>query len=100
VQGRHGDGGPQGRDTVQEGLHRAGTGQGEQEPVFVLFDLCRHFAAGHHHGGGLGMGEPRLLAGGRAQGMVQGIRRTREQQTHGMGQAGGRPRGEHSGGHT
>ena len=67
IQGRNGDGGQQGRDTVQKGFHRAGTGQVGQEPVFVLFDLCRHFEEGHNHGGGLGLGEPRVLEGVRAQ---------------------------------
>jgi hypothetical protein len=75
---------------VQEGFDRAGTGQVEQDPVLGLFDLGRHFQEGQNDRGGLGVGEPRVLEGVRAQGMVQGIRRTGESQTHSIGEEGGR----------
>ena len=62
----------------------------EEDPVFVLFDLCRHFEERHNHGRGLGLGERRVLERVRTQGMVEDIGGTREQEPQGVGQEGGR----------
>jgi hypothetical protein len=62
----------------------------EQDPVLGLFDPGRHVKEGQKDRGGLGVGEPRVLEGVRAQGMGQGRRRTGASQTHRMGQEGGR----------
>jgi hypothetical protein len=56
VQHRDGDGGEEGRDTVQKRFDRAGRGQVEENPVLVLFDLSRHFKEREDHGGRLGSG--------------------------------------------
>ena len=77
-------------DTIEERLDRASTGEVEEDPIFVLLDLGRHFEEGESHRQGLGLGSCGVLSCLRPQGMVQGIGRTGEQQTQGIGQAGGR----------
>ena len=62
----------------------------EEDPILVLFDLRGDFEEGQDDGRGLGLGQRGVLQGMRAQGMVQGIGRTREEQTHRIGQEGGR----------
>jgi len=64
----------------------------EEDPILVLFDLRRHLEEGENHRGGLGVGERRVLQRVRAEGMVQDRGRTREQQTHGVGEEGRRGR--------
>ena len=64
----------------------------EEDPILVLFDLRRHLEEGENHRGGLGVGERRVLQRVRAEGMVQDIGRTREQQAHGVGEEGRRGR--------
>ena len=62
----------------------------EEDPILVLLDLCRHFKEGENHRRGLGLGQCGVLSCLRTQGMVQGIGRPGEQQTHSIGQEGGR----------
>jgi hypothetical protein len=62
----------------------------EEDALLVLFDLRGHFAEGHNDGRGLGLREPGVLPSLRAQGMVQGLGRTGEQQPRRMGQEGRR----------
>ena len=63
VQRGDGDGGEEGRDTVQERFDRAGTGQVEENPVLVLFDLGGDFEEGEDDGRGLRLGEGGMLKG-------------------------------------
>ena len=84
--------GQPGGDTVSACLDRAGTGEVEEEPILVLCDLRCHLAEGEHHRGGLGVGARRVWQRVRAEGMVQHLGRTREQQAHGVGEAGRRGR--------
>lgn len=60
----------------------------EEDAIFVLFDLRGDFEEGQDDSRGLGLGQRRVLQRGRAQGMMQDIGRTREEQTHGIGQEG------------
>ena len=62
----------------------------EEETILVLFDLCGDFEEGQDDGRGLGLRQRGVLQRVRAQGMVQGLGRTREDQTHGIGQEGRR----------
>ena len=75
---------------MEEGFDRAGTGEMEEDAILVLFDLRGDFEEGENDRRGLGLREHGVLQGVRAQGMVQGIGRTREHQPHGVGQEGGR----------
>ena len=52
----------------------------EEDPILVLFDLCRHLEEGENHRGGLGVGERRVLQRMRAEGMVEDIGSTGEQE--------------------
>jgi len=62
----------------------------EEETILVLFDLCGDFEEGQDEGRGLGLRQRGVWQRVRAQGMVQGLGRTREDQTHGIGQEGRR----------
>jgi hypothetical protein len=62
----------------------------EAETIFVLCDLGSDFEEGQHDSRGRGLRQRGVLQRGRAQGMGQGLGRTREDQTRGSGQAGGR----------
>jgi len=62
----------------------------EEDTILVLFDLCGDFEEGQDDGRGLRLRERGMVQRVRAQGMVQGIGRTREYQTHGIGQEGRR----------
>ena len=64
----------------------------QEDPILVLFDLCRHLEESENHRGGLGVGERSVLQRVRAEGMVEDIGRTREQQAHGVGEEGCRGR--------
>jgi hypothetical protein len=86
VQRGDGDGGEEGRDTVQERFDRAGRGQVKENPVLVLFDLRRHFEERQDHGGRLGSGQCRVGQRVRAEGMVEDIGGARQEESHGIGQ--------------
>ena len=60
----------------------------EEDTVLVLFDLGRHFEEGEDHGRGLGLGQSGLLQRLGAEGMMQDIGGTRQQEPHGVGQEG------------
>ena len=57
VQRGDGDGGEQSGDTSQERFDRTGRRQVEENPVFVLFDLRRHFEEREDQRGGLRGGQ-------------------------------------------
>ena len=78
----------QGRYTVQQRLDGAGTREVEEDTVFVLFDLRRDFEEGQDHGRRLGVGQRGLLERLGAQGMMQDIRGTRQEEPHGVRQEG------------
>jgi hypothetical protein len=86
VQRGDGDGGEEGRDTVQERCDRAGRGQVEENPVLVLFDLSRHFKEREEHGGRLSSGQGRVGPRVRAEGMVEDRGGARPEEPHGVGQ--------------
>jgi hypothetical protein len=88
----HGEGDErqQGRHTVQEHFDGAGTREVEEDTVLVLFDLGRHFEEGEDHGRGLGLGQGGLLQRLGAEGMMQDIGGTRQQEPHGVRQEGRR----------
>ncbi len=83
-----GDESQQGRHTVQQRFDGAGTREVEEDTVLVLFDLRRDFAEGQDHGRGVGVGQRSLLERLGAQGMMQDIRGTRQEQPHGVRQEG------------
>jgi hypothetical protein len=60
----------------------------EEDPILGLFDLRCHFAEGENHRRGLGLGQRGVLSCLRPPGMVQGVSRTGEPQTRGIGQEG------------
>ena len=62
----------------------------EEDAILVLFDLRGNFEEGENDGRGLGLREPSVLQGLRAQGMVQGLGGTGEYQTRRIGQEGRR----------
>ena len=62
----------------------------EEEALLVLFDLRGHVEEGQPDGRGRGLRAHGVLQSLRASGMVQGIGRPGKQQTHRMGQEGGR----------
>ena len=62
----------------------------EEDTILVLFDLCGDFEEGQDDGRGLRLRERGMVQRVRAQGMVQGIGRACEYQTHGIGQEGRR----------
>jgi hypothetical protein len=53
----------QGGDTLQEGLHRAGAWQMEQDAIFVLFNLGGNFEKGQDDSRGLGLRECGMVEG-------------------------------------
>jgi hypothetical protein len=57
----------------------------EENPVFVLFALCRHFEEGEHHRRGLGLGQGGVLQCLPTQGMMEAICRTGQEETHTVG---------------
>ena len=61
----------------------------EENPVLVLFDLGGDFEEGEDDGRGLRLGQGGMLEGMRAQGMMQDIGGTREEEPHRVGQEGG-----------
>ena len=65
---------------MSERLDRAGTGEVEADPILGLFDLRCHLEEGENHRGGLGVGERRVLQRMRAEGMVEDIGSTGEQE--------------------
>jgi len=62
----------------------------EEDAILVLFALGSDFEEGQDDGRGLGLRQGGVLQRVDAQGMVQGIGRTREEQTQGIGQKGRR----------
>jgi len=62
----------------------------EEDTIFVLFDLGGDFKEGEDDRRGLGLRQRGVLEGVGAQRMMQSIGRTREQQSHRIGQEGGR----------
>ena len=62
----------------------------EEDTVLVLFDLGRHFEEGEDHSRGLGLGQCGLLQRMGAEGMMQDIGGTRQQEPHRVGQEGRR----------
>ena len=64
----------------------------EEDTILVLFDLCGDFEEGQNDGGGLRLRKRGMVQRVRAQSMVQGIGRPREDQPHGIGQEGRRGR--------
>ena len=78
----------QGRHTVQQRFDGAGTREVEENTVLVLFNLGRHFEEGEDHGRGLGLGQRSLLECLGAEGMMQDIGSTRQQEPHGVRQEG------------
>ena len=79
----------QGRDTVQQRFDGAGTRKVEEDPVLVLFDLSCHFEEGENDRRGLGLSERGLLERRGAEGMMQDIGGTRQEEPHGVRQEGG-----------
>ena len=75
----------QGRHTVQEPLHGAGTREVQEDTVLVLFDLRCHFEEGEDQRRGLGLGQRGMLEGMGAQGVMQDIGRTGQQEPHSIG---------------
>ena len=59
----------------------------EEDPVFVLLDLRRHFEERHNEGRGLSGGERRVLQRVRAQGVVEHIRGTGQEEPQSVGEA-------------
>ena len=62
----------------------------EADAILVLFDLRGDLEEGQDDGRGLRLGQRSMVQRLRPQGMVQGIGGTRQEQTHGIGQEGGR----------
>jgi len=87
VQRGDGDGGEEGRDTVQERCDRVGHGQVEAHPILVRFALRRHWKEREDHGGRLGRGQCRVGQRGRAEGMGEDIGGARQEEPPGVGQA-------------
>jgi len=79
----------QGRHPVQQRFDRAGTREVEEDTVLVLFDLCGHFEEGENDSRGLGLSERGLLERRGAEGMMQDIGGTRQEEPHGVRQEGG-----------
>ena len=71
---------------MQEPFDGAGRGQVEEDPVFVLLDLRRHFEKHYNEGRGLGGGERRVLQRVRTQGMVEHIRGTGQEEPQRVGE--------------
>jgi len=88
VEHGEGDESPQGRHTVPQRFDGAGTREVEEDTVFGLFDLRRDFAEGQEHGRGLGGGQRGLWERVGAQGRMQDIRGTRQEEPHGVRQEG------------
>ena len=86
VQRGDGDGGEEGRDTVQERFDQAGRGQVAEKPVLVLFDLSRHCKEREAHGGRLGSGQGRVGQRVRAESLVEDLGGARQEEPHGVGQ--------------
>ena len=81
-----------GRHTVQQRFDGAGTREVVEYTVLVLFDLGSHFEEGEDHSRGLGLGQCGLLQRLGAEGMMQDIGGTRQQEPHRVGQEGRRRR--------
>ena len=62
----------------------------EEEAILVLFDLRCHFEEGEDQRGGLRGGEWRVRERVGAEGMVEDRGGARQQESHGVGQEGGR----------
>ena len=62
----------------------------EEDTILVLFDLGSHFEEGEDHSRGLGLGQCGLLQRMGAEGMMQDIGGTRQQEPHRVGQEGRR----------
>src|SRR5207248_10111035 len=71
---------------LEEPFGGAGRGQVEEEPVFVLLGLRRHFEERHNGGRGLSGGELRVLQRVGAQGVVEHIRGTGQEESQGVGE--------------
>ena len=61
----------------------------EEDPIHVLFDLRCHFEEGENDRRGLGLSERGLLERRGAEGMMQDIGGTREEEPHSVRQEGG-----------
>jgi hypothetical protein len=73
---------------MEQRFDRTGTGQVEEHPVFVLFDLGSDFEEGEDNGCGLRLGQGGMLQGG-PEGMMEDIGRTGQEKPHGVGQEAG-----------
>jgi hypothetical protein len=74
---------------VQQRFDGAGTREVEEDAVFVLFDLSCHFEEGEHDRRGLRLGERCVLERRGAQGMMQDIGGTRQEEPQSVRQEGG-----------
>ena len=63
----------------------------EENAIFVLFDLGRHFEEREDHSGGLGGSQCRMGQGVCTQGMVEDIGSARQQEPQGVGEKGRGP---------
>ena len=81
---------PPGRPTGQQGCDGAGTREGEEEPVLVLFALGRPCAEGAKHGRGWGVGQRGRLPCLGAESLRPHRGGTRQQEPQGMRQEGWR----------
>ena len=73
---------------MQQRFDGAGTWEVEENTVLVLLNLGCHFEEGEDHGRGLGLGQRSLLECLGAEGMMQDIGGTRQQEPHGVRQEG------------
>ena len=89
VDARERDERQQGRHTVQQRFDGAGTREVEEDPVLVLFDLSCHFEESENDRRGLGLSERSLLERRGAEGMMQDIGGTRQEEPHRVRQEGG-----------
>jgi hypothetical protein len=76
------------RDALEQHLDGARAGEVEEDAILVLFDVGRYFEEREDQGGRLSVSQRRVLQGVRAQGMVEDIGGTGQEQTAGVGQEG------------